>query len=484
MSQPTGCRPARGAPGLPRRHGAFIPLLSAVTAALLAWSVPAQNSDQVMELEVPDLTVTAEDPLILLPPLGPVVDDSSIPLPPPAAARALPRATPVATSAGSGAAPPPAAVLQAARAPEAVARTSDLTGRAVLDDLANPRAVHTAVLLATGAPGRQAALALAATAPLQGAGPVRVSAHGRLSARGRQVGLELTLATAATDHVLQGRLTAAGPVDTALTYARWGSGSSASLAARFGLGRLLPALEVAIGGAVTLEAGGLFPLPAGRVTFAPAAEWRLEAELRPYVGFPRWLADAGGSAADDLELAPERAWLAWLGGGYGGLHLRIGLAHGRMHELDGDTVRQVPEGKVPVQLALEWDTVVHRGRAGDLTLRVLAGATGTWPPPVAVRVRLLLDAQWPILATPPVAVLLQGGWLQAPLYGVEDWLAGAPAHLGLSAAAGVRWAPAHGHRAQLLGGVRGEPGDLTLFIGIEYARSVVRLVAPPATAAR
>ena len=461
-----------------------MPLLSAVAAALLVWSVPAQQSDHAVELEVPDLTVTAEDPLILLPPLGPVDDDSPIPLPPAAAARAVSRETPAATPAGSGLPPPPAAVLQTARAPEAVARTSALTARAVLEDVADLRAVHAAVLLATGAPGRDAALALAATAPLRGRGPVRVSAQGRLDALGQQLGLDLILATAVSGHALQGRLTAAGPVATTLTYARWQSGSSASLAARLDLGQLLPAVEVAIGGAVALQAGSLFALPAGRVTFAPATPWRLEAGLRPAVGFPRWLVHAVGSAADDPDLAPERAWLAWLGGGYGELHLRVGLAHGVMHEFYGDSVRQVPADRMLLQLALEWNTVVHRGRAGNLTFRLLAGATGTtstWPPPLAAR--LMLDAQWPILARPPVAVLLQAGLLQAPLYGVEEWPVSATVPIGLSAAAGVRWAPAHGHQVQLLAGLRGEPErDLTLFIGIEYARTVVRLVAPPAAA--
>ena len=92
---------------------------------------------------------------------------------------------------------------------------------------------------------------------------------------------------------------------------------------------------------------------------------------------------------------------------------------------------------------------------------------------------------WPVLAMPPVAVVLRAGLLQAPVFGVEEWLAAGPAYLGLSAAAGLRWAPAHGHHLQFLAGIRGpSERDLTVFAGIEYARSVVRLVAPPATAAR
>ena len=458
-------------------------LLSALAAALLAWSAPAQASDQTAELEVPDLTVTAEDPLTLLPPLGPAPDDSPIRLPAPDATRARPRETPPAPPAGSGAVPPPAAALQTARAPEAVPRSTDLEARAALMDLASLRAVHGALLLATGAPGREAALALAATAPLQGEGATRIAAHARLDTRGRQLGLDLAVASTVTGHALQGQLTADGPVAATVTYARWRRGSRAALAAQLGLEQLPPALEVTLGGAVALEAGTVFVLPAGRVTFAPAAEWSMEAGVRPVVGFPAWLMDPAGSVTDDLDLTPERAWMAWLGGRYGDLDLRLGVAHGLIHEFHGGSVRGMPADAVLLLVALQWDTVARRGPPGDITLRAAAGVTGTWPARVAAR--LLLEATWPVLATPPIAVVLRAGFLQAPLFGVEDWLAGSPAHLGLSAAAGLRWAPAHGHQLQFLAGIRGQSErDLTVFAGIEYARSVVRLVAPPVTAAR
>ena len=34
--------------------------------------------------------------------------------------------------------------------------------------------------------------------------------------------------------------------------------------------------------------------------------------------------DPAGSVTDDLDLTPERAWMAWLGGRYGDLDLRLG----------------------------------------------------------------------------------------------------------------------------------------------------------------
>ena len=159
-------------------------------------------------------------------------------------------------------------------------------------------------------------------------------------------------------------------------------------------------------------------------------------------------------------------------------------------------------------LALDWDTVARRGPPGDIALRVVAGAAATWTPggegvpgvlggaeaesteeaissTHGVVGRLLLEATWPLLATPPVAVVVRAGLLQAPVFGVEEWFADSPAHLGLSAAAGVRWAPAHGHQLQFFAGVRGpSERELTVVAGIEYARNVVRLVAPPQTAAR
>ena len=481
--------------------------LIALAAALVAWSAAAQAADRAAELEVPDLTVTAEDPLTLLPPLGPAPDDSPIPLPPPDATRARHRESPPVPS-GSGTVPLPAVALRLARAPEALPRSSDLKGRVVLLDVAGLGALHAALLLANGAPGTEAALALAATTPLVGEGATRVMAHAGIDTGGWRFGLDLALAEAATGRLGQGRLAADGPVAATVTYASWRTGSLAALEALLGLAPLPlpPALEVAIGGAAALDAGAVSVFPAGRVTFAPAAEWRVEAGVRPAIGFPAWLLDPAESVADDPELTPERAWLAWLGGGYGDLDLRLGMAHGLIHGFHGDSVAVVGSHAVLFLLALQWDTVARRGPPGDITLRVAAGAAATWTPGVGalgvlagakaasneeatsstrgVVGRLLLEAAWPVVATPPVAVLVRAGLLQAPVFGVEEWLAPGPAHLGLSAAAGLRWAPAHGHRLEFLAGIRGpSEHDLTVFAGIEYARSVVRLVASPETVA-
>ena len=474
-------------------------MLIKLAAALVAWSAAAQVSDRAAELEVPALTVTAEDPLTLLPPLGPAPDDSPIPLPAPAATRARHRESPPPPPFGSGAVPPPRDALQSARAPEALPRSSDLEGRVVLLDVAGLRALHAAFLLATGAPDGEAALALAATAPLRGEGATRVAAHAGIDTGGWRFGLDLALAEAATGRLRQGRLAMDGPVAATGTYASWPTGSLAALEALLGLEPLPlpPALEVAVGAAVALESGAVSVFPAGRVSFAPAAEWRLEAGVRPAIGFPAWLLDPAESVTDELELTPERAWLAWLGGGYGDLDLRLGVAHGLIHGFDGDSVTSMGADAVVARLVLRWDTVVRRGAPGDITLRVVAGAAVAWARGVdplefeagfwseGVLGRLLLEATWPILAPPPIAVVVRAGWLQAPLYGVEEWPAGSPPPLGLSAAAGLRWAPAHGHQLEFVAGIRGpSERDLTVFAGIEYARSVVRLVAPPATAAR
>ena len=470
-------------------------VLSALAVALVAWSAAAQVSDGAAELEVPDLTVTAEDPLTLLPPLGPAPDDSPIPLPAPAATRARHRESPPAPSA-SGAVPLPAVALQYARTPEALPRSSDLEGRVALLDVAGLRALQGALLLVTGTPDREAALALAATAPLRGEGATRVTAHAGMDTGGWRIGLDLALAEAATGRLGQGRLAAHGPVAATATYASWRTGSLAALEALLGLAPL-PALEVAIGGAVAVDAGAAALFPAGRVTFAPAAEWRLEVGVRPAVGFPAWLLDPAGSVTNYLELTPERAWVAWLGGGYGDLGLHLGVAHGLIHGFDGESVVSMGADAVVAQMMLQWNTVARRGPPGDITLRVVAGAAVAWAggaeplEPEAsnwsegVLGRLLLDATWPVLATPPVAIVVRAGLLRAPVYGVEEWPPGIPPLIGLSAAAGVRWAPAHGHQLTLLAGVRGpSERDLTVFAGIEYARNVVRLVATPQTAAR
>ena len=468
---------------------------------------------------MPDLTVTAEDPLTLLPPLGPAPDDSPIPLPALDTTRARHRESPPAPS-GSRPVPLPAAALRSARAPQALPRSSDLAGRVVVLDSFAPRALHAALLLATGAPDREAALALAATAPLRGEDATRVAAHAGMDSGGGRIGLDLALATAAPGPLLQGRLAADGPAGATLpyvtapyvaaTFASWPTGSLAALEALVGLAPL-PALEVAVGGAVAVDAGAVSGFPAGRVTFAPAPDWHLEAGVRPAVGFPAWLLDPaahvswprddwdnwrGSLLTDDPDLAPERAWLAWLGGGYGDLGLRLGVAHGLIHGFDGYSVFSMGADAVLARLMLQWDTVARRGPPGDITLRVVAGAAVVWASGEELEYeahfwergvvgRLLLDAIWPILATPPVAVVVRAGLLSPPLYGVEEWPAGSPPSLGLSAAAGMRWAPAHGDQLTFLAGIRGpSERDLTVFAGIEYARNVVRLVAPPETAAR
>ena len=484
------------APGLPRPRGASVSLPGVLAVALLAGSAAAQTSGRAAELEVPDLTVTAEDPLTLLPPLGPAPDDSPIPLPAPAATRARYRESPPPPSSGSGAVPPPRDALQSARAPEALPRSSDLEGRVVLLDVAGLRALHAAFLLATGAPDGEAAVALAATAPIRGEGATRVAAHAGIDTGGWRFGLDLALAEAAAGRLRQGRLAMDGPVAATGTYASWPTGSLAALEALLGL-EPLPALEVAIGGAVAVDAGAVSVFPAGRISFAPVAEWRVEAGVGSAIGFPAWLLDPAASVSDELELTPERAWLAWLGGGYGDLGLRLGVAHGLIHGFDGDSVASMGADAVVARLMLQWDTVVRHGPPGDITVRVVAGAAVAWTPGVepleaeaifwsdGVVGRLLLEATWPVLATPPIAVLVRAGLLQAPLYGVEEWPAGSPPPLGLSAAAGLRWAPAHGHQLKFHAGIRGpSERDLTVFAGIEYARSVVRLVTPPATAAR
>lgn len=363
--------------------------------------------------------------------------------------------------------------------------------RVRLDDVVRMR-THAALLLRGGAPGREAALDLASTLPL-GAGnrPAWTSAQGRLQVPGYLLGLGLAVVMDHAGYAHRVRLEAQGATAAAFTFARWPSGSSASLAAQFGLGGPLPGLDLALGGAVTLKAGAAHPLPAAKVTLAPAPEWGIEAGLRPYLETPPWAVNLT-SAADYLTLTPERAWLAWLAGRYRGLELRLGAAHGLIHQFRGaprdgvpaasgpgtrSSVRRVADGTVLYQAVLEWEWAAPGSGAGDLTVRAASGAIGKWPIAAGQwpAARLLLDAAWPVAAEPPVAVLLRAGFLQAPLYGVEDWLATDAAQIGLSVAGGVRWEPAPGNQVRIIGGVRGhdEPDEtLTLFVAVEYAHGV------------
>ena len=445
----------------------LVPALAAVAAALLVWSLPAQDPDGTVELGIPDLTITAEDPLILLPPLGPAADPPPVPLPAAARERAVPPEVPVLTPARGAPAPAPLRALATASAPDAVERTTDLLLNAALAD----GAVHATAQLEVRGPVHQTTLGLRGVVPVPAALPAVGAVHGRWGAPWGEVGLGLTLAAAAGagEAGFQARL------------------SGVLLAAQLGIGPLPSALEVSLGGALALQVAPrqVVPYPFARLTIALSEakpELRVEAAVRPYIGYPHWLADETDRPLD--RLPQERAWLGWLGFGAAAAQLRIGVTQGLLYRFPA--VPASPSDTKLVQLELEVDTALHHGRAGDLEVRARVGAGWAWSDgKVATpRARLLVAAAWPV--APSLAVLLQAGWAAAPVYSVDGWPAGTPLQpLGWSAAAGMRWAAAHGHQLQLRGGVsqRFEDERLFPFVGIEYSRRVIRLVAPPAAEA-
>ena len=119
---------------------------------------------------------------------------------------------------------------------------------------------------------------------------------------------------------------------------------------------------------------------------------------------------------------------------------------------------------------------------GPVTVAARAGANWDRHP---VRWRLQAAGEWQFATVPPITLLLGARWIGfREYYAVfpdEDWTLAIFRDAPESAViAGVRWSPAWGHRLELVGGINFLPaGDLTWGIGIEYARDIVRLTAPP-----
>ena len=456
--------------------------------AALAMSSPAaaQDSDSA-PLTVPDLTVTAEDPLILLPPLGPPVTEAPFAVPPADRRQSAYRDRPAVVAPGFGPVPAADAVLRVARSVQAVERNAEFTAAAGGVGKDALHAIPAAVSYRNGGLVPVIDLGLSGLVPTITDVPGAVSAYAALEFPTWRGGVAGALTFADRARAGQVELSAAaGRLSGTLSVQHWQAHPATAelrlaLAAEVALTTSPAAPQATLGVAAGRAGDVLFALPAAHVHYAGKPAWHLAAGVRPVLGYPRWLAHLiRGKPGSTAVLRPQQGWLAWLGAGVGSIDVRAGLAHGLTAgpRAERPAAPAAGPGLALFGMAAEtaWQTA-----AGPVTVAARAGANWDLHP---VRWRLHGAAEWQVVAAPPVTLLLGARWVASrEYYGVyadEDWtLAVFLDEPGAAVIAGVRWSPAWGHRLQVAGGVNFVPaGDLTWGIGIEYARDVVRLTAP------
>ena len=447
----------------------------------MPWPVSAQEAG-APPVRVPDLTVTAEDPLILLPPLGPPVNEAPLAVPRSDRRPAAYPDAPAVTAPGFGPPPAPGAVLRvarAARAARAVESSAEFTATAGAVGTDALQGIPAAVSYRSGGLIPMLDLGLSGLAPMTADVAGDVAAYAALESPAWRGALAGALTVADPGRAGQVALSgAAGPLSGTVTVQHWQVPPDPAewrlaLAAEAALNASRTGSKAAVGVAAGRTGDDLFALPSARLHYGGKPAWHVAAGVRPLLGYPRWLHhlvrdEPAGTAA----LRPAQAWLAWLGAGVGAIDLRAGWAHGLSGGLATDLVL------LGMAVAADW----NGGAGGALTVAARAGAN--WDRN-QVDWRLRAGGEWQVAATPPVTLLFGARWIASREYhGVdagEDWTLGPfRDEPGGAVVGGVRWAPAWGHSLQVAGGVHQVPeGDLTWGVGIEYVRDAVRLTAPP-----
>ena len=435
----------RGALATALRSGAVLTLLA---ATMLPWPASAQDSGSA-PLTVPDLTVTAEDPLILLPPLGPPVNQAPLAAPPADRRRAAYRDTPAVTAPGFGPIPPPAVALGAARSVQVVEGNAEFTAAAGVvgsdgsDGMDALRAIPVSVAYRNDGQVPAVLFGLSGLVPLATGVAGDVSAHAgvefpawRGSVAGALTVADLALADLAApadrsggdpDRAGQVVLSGgAGPLSAALYLQHWQAPPAAAewrvaVVAEAELITSTNGPHAAVGVAAGRTGEDLFALPVARLSYGGKPSWRLAAGVRPILGYPRRLHRLiRDEPAGSEVLRPEQGWLAWLGAGAGAIDLRVGWAHG----VSG-LVAVEPTGPAAAPGLLlfgltaetEWNTAT-----GPVTAAARAGAN--WDRR-NLHWRLAADGEWQVASAPPIFLLVGARWIEHRDYqGVfpdEDW---------------------------------------------------------------
>ena len=467
-------------------------LLLPALAVVLAVPGPASAQDaDAPPLAVPDLTVTAEDPLILLPPLGPPVDAAPLIVPRADGQRAAYQDAPAVTAPGLGPPPPPDGVLRIARSVETVERNSEFRVRAGVAGVDELREVPAAVSYRNGGMAPAVQLGLSGLVPVMTGVAGGASAYAALESPSWRSGIDGSVTVAGDVRAGQVALSGAtGNLSGAVSVQSWQAHAAAArwrttLSGQLAVPTSPAGPQAHLGLASLWSSTGVSALPAMHVHYGAPRVWHLAAGIRPVVAFPGWLSDlVHDRQVSSRALRPEEGWLAWLGGGIGAVDLRVGWAHGLTGGADAGTrERTLPAAHADLLLVgVSVHTAWNTGAGGPVTVGARAGAN--WDRDAA-QLRLRADGEWQITASPPITLLLGGRWIGAreyhAVYPDEDWTLGIfRDEPGAAVVAGVRWSPVWGHRLQLVGGINLPPaGDLTWGAGIEYARDVVRLTAPP-----
>jgi len=479
-----------------RRTGVALALAFAPAAH---WPATAQETD-APPLEVPDLTVTAEDPLILLPPLGPPVNREPLAVPAPDRRRAAHRAAPAVSAPGFGPVPAPGGVLRIAKSVQAVERSSEFSASAGAVGTDGLQETLAALYYRDAGLVPTVELGLSGLAPTRVGEAVDVSAHVALESSSWRVGLDGAAVAAGDLGAGRGARAAwiamsggAGPWSGTLSAQHWQAHPAPAewrpvLATELEL--ISPRGPRAVVGLAAGRTGErLFALPAVRVRSGGTPDWHLGAGVRPVLGFPRWLPHlVYDGQHSNRAIQPQEGWLAWLGGGIGAVDLRAGWARGLgtgNRSEDGPARGSYEPPALGPDLLLFGAAAAATWNTAGGPVTVAARAAANWHRDAA-HWRLRADGQWQITAAPPITLLVGARWIDVreyqAVYAGEDWtlemFRDAP---GSAVVAGIRWSPAWGHRLQLAAGINAlaAASALTWGVRIEYARDVVRLTAPP-----
>lgn len=441
----------------------------------------AQESDSSIHSPIPDITITAEDPLTLLPPLRPPASDALTTTVDPIYDRATVDDVPVLAQPTKNLSPLPQFAIDTARFTEAMERSANMLFTTRVNNIFSPSRVRVSGQIERQDQESEFNLGLNGFIPVVENEASQFSFRGSLSSDEQRFGLGLTVTSHDLQHSMNAYLHSFGMVETEFHYFSRGTteawNSAASLQMQLAINRNEErSLEALIGGSLQAIEGEANLLPSGQATYHFDKDRWLQFAIRSHHGYPLWL---DNWLKESSELLPQNAWQVLVIGGFKDVNLTVGIAGGLMYKMEskGDTIAISTHNTKNVQLKITGSVHLGETNAGIIEMNTVSGLNWSWEEEFSGQV--LLDLVWPVVERPPVSILFQGGMRWSPLYGIEDWHNSFD-RFGSVLAAGVRWIVSHGNRFQLFSGVHvGLDWDLTQFVRIEYARNTVSLIALP-----
>lgn len=457
----------------------WLSIIVILTAICTVEQLIAQESDSLIHAPIPDITITAEDPLTLLPPLRPPSSITTTTIVEQISDRATVDDFPVLAKSSKRLVPLPQFAIDAARFTETMERSTNMFLNATVNNLFSPRRVYVNGQIERQDQESQFDLGLNGLIPVVENEASQFSFRGNLASDERRVGLGFALTSHDLLRSMNAYLYSFGMVETEFHYFgrstsnAWNSAALLQMQLAIDRNKEL-SLEALIGGSLQAREGEVNFLPRGEVTYHFDKDWWLQLAIRSHHGYSLWL---DRWLKESSELLPQNAWEVLVIGGFKDVNLTVGIAGGLMYKIEskGDTVAISTHNNKNIKLEVSGNLDLGENNVGTIELSTISGLTWAWEEELSGKV--FLDLVWPIVDSPSISILFQGGMRWSPLYGTEDWHSSFD-RFGSVLAAGIRWMVSHGNRLQLFGGVHaGLDWDLTQFIRIEYVRSTVSLIA-------